>query len=172
MSATDRIPVEKFSPSLKNLTNYFAQDKHGEQPCLFFGSLTVSGKREKEHSIKNDAIKTTTRLQSSLDSTIESRFFSRVSIVQSRLVSDNRGLILTFETRFSQSSLISHNRVSFHTIESRFSQSSLVSHNRVSFHTIECIDAKGTGIESQRRKFTNGDWYRESIRENRRYGKR
>ena len=142
--------------------------------------------------------KTTTRLQSSLDSTIESRFFSRVSIVQSRLVSHNRDSILTIESHFfsrvsivqsrlvshnrdsiltieshfSQSSLFSHNRVSILTIESRFTQSSLVSHNRVSFHTIECIEAKGTRIEFQRRKFTNGDWYRESIREKRSYGKR
>ena len=75
--------------------------------------------------------KTTTRLQSSLESPsslvspVETRFS------QSRLDSHNRDSILKFETRFSISSLISHNRVSFHTIESRFTQSSLVSHNRV-----------------------------------------
>ena len=57
--------------------------------------------------------KTTTRLQSSLES-------------PSSLVSHNRDSILTIETRFSQSRLDSHNRVSFLTIES-------CPYNRVSF---------------------------------------
>ena len=107
------------------------------------GSLTVSGKREKIH-YKKRYDKTTTRLQSSLESpssllshnrdsilTIETRF------LQSRLDSHNRDSILTIETRFSQSRLDSHNRDSILTIETRFLQSRLDSHNRVSFLTIE-----------------------------------
>ena len=114
------------------------------------GSLTVSRKREKIHSIKNDTIKQplaynrVSILQSSLVSSVESRLHNRDSFLtietrfsHSRLDSHNRDSFLTIETRFSHSRLDSHNRDSILTFETRFSQSRLDSHNRDSILTIE-----------------------------------
>ena len=114
--------------------------------------ITHRFRKTRKHTLnKKRYDKTTTRLQSSLISSVESRLYNRDSFLtietrfsHSRLDSHLRDSILTIETHFSQSrldspieshfsqsSLFSHNRVSFHTIESRFTQSSLVSHNRV-----------------------------------------